>query len=94
MVDLGESLFTIMLDLQGSVYITQLFSDTPRNALKAWCLQKDKTIAKDQQIQIYAGLEDDADPAPIEGLDNIWCYLVTTNKGNYLFHVIRTVSCH
>jgi hypothetical protein len=87
-------LFTVLLDLNGGTYISQVQANCIDNVMKEWIKRKRfKLHNKDLNDGIRNELKIENYPGLLKGLSNAWCFPVLTPSGIFcIFNIIKTSS--
>ncbi|MDB5014270.1 MAG: hypothetical protein JWQ25_2472 [Daejeonella sp.] len=84
------------MDYLGGTYISQVESQDKEQAMMRWIEklevdQVDGFSHEDRDEIIKKGFEED-DPSPLNGLSNVWHFLVDTKKGSAYVNFVNTVK--
>ena len=90
------NLYTFILDYLGGTYISQIESENKEQAMMKWIEnleidQVDGFSHEDQTLIIEKGF-DVEDPSLLDGLSNVWHFLVDTNRGTGYVNFVNTVK--
>jgi hypothetical protein len=90
------SLFTVIVELGGGTYISQVNAQGPSEALAGWITAQSNTdlsswkLDRTEMIKLFA--EDS--PHSLDGLQNAWCMSASLPHGLVLVNVIKTVPAN
>jgi hypothetical protein len=96
----GDRLFTVIMDFEGTTSATQFRADFVQDALRLWLNDLSQPgifgLTDLQRTRLAEGCADfdlDLAPAPLQGLQSIWCSTVSAQGGGIaLLNIVETVN--
>ena len=90
------SKYTFVVEIDGGTYLSQIDAEDARRAVPLWCdsFQADAPIgnrSKRLSEAVRRNLSD-AEPIPVSGIANTWCFSAMFARKLVLGHVVLTVS--
>jgi hypothetical protein len=94
------SLYTIIAEYKGGTYCCQVKAADEVQAMKHWaehCATDPELVAAFTPLGIQQELqqtdwEKEERPAPLRGLENVWCASITLGRSLCLITVVRTAT--
>jgi len=92
----SNNLYTFIMDYLGGTYISQIESDSKEQAMLLWinCLEVEQVEGfsqQDKETIIKKGFPDD-DPSNLTGIENVWHFIVDTERGTAYINFVNTVK--
>lgn len=88
-----ETLYTIIVEFDGSTYISQITASTPSRALLRWTRERHRTKGDGPPRKVHSrvgiDLREQA-PTTVEGCRNVWCFSSVAGKDLILIHIVST----
>lgn len=89
-----KSRYTFILDYLGGTYLAQVEAENIQQATHTWVeslnIDEIKDFTKQDQDKIIEKGFVDEEPTPINGMQNVWCFLINTGKGTGLVNFVKT----
>jgi hypothetical protein len=88
--------YTLILELNGGTYISQIHADAVENVLALWVERISNQDIPEMNEQLKDAfrheLENGSDePVLLKGLQNAWCSAFSVNDQFFLFNIVETV---
>jgi len=91
------SLFTVVMEFDGTTSVSQFVATSVKNALKLWRKGLDQPIVYDlspssaQSFKVaYDKRDPDRAPVPINGVAGVWCTTVVVGNRLALLNIVKT----
>lgn len=84
--------FTIVCEFEGGTYVSQVQAIDAPHALVAWTdlLRREHPIETSSALIAEAVTEASDKLVPLDGLNGVWCWATTVDKGFILVNIIHS----
>ena len=91
-------LYTVLMEYRGGTYVSQVRAQTVVAALQNWASELDagaiQGFSEGRKRELLREIESDlrsgTEPAPLNGLHNVWCTSAALSGGMVLINIVST----
>ena len=90
-----KNLYTFLLDYAGGTYVSQYAGSSHTKAFERWLVAEPVKLERRLRVRLAKKLarehaEVGDPPAPLDGLQNVWCWTASLTRGLALVTVVMT----